>query len=46
MKKLLAVLIILSGFCPFLNARKTEPWQDPEAFEENRLPMRATFVTD
>lgn len=25
---------------------KMEPWQDPNVFEENRLPMRATFTTD
>ena len=25
---------------------KMEPWQDPNVFEENRMPMRATFVTD
>lgn len=25
---------------------KMEPWQDPNVFEENRLPMAATFVTD
>ena len=23
-----------------------EPWQDPNLFEENRMPMRTTFVTD
>ena len=28
------------------NKEKMEPWQDPNVFEENRLPMRATFVTD
>ena len=45
MKKLitltLAIMAILS-----LQARKLEPWQDPNIYEENRLPMRATFVTD
>ena len=25
---------------------KMEPWQDPNVFEENRMPMRATFTTD
>lgn len=29
-----------------LQAKKLEPWQDPNIFQENRLPMRATFVTD
>ena len=29
-----------------LQARKLEPWQDPRVYEENRLPMAATFVTD
>lgn len=27
-------------------APRLEPWQDPGHFQENRLPMRATFVTD
>jgi len=25
---------------------KLEPWQDPELVQENRMPMRTTFVTD
>ena len=29
-----------------LNAAKLEPWQDPYVFEENRMPMAATFTTD
>lgn len=29
-----------------LQAKKLEPWQDPNIFQENRLPMRATFTTD
>ena len=29
-----------------LQARKLEPWQDPNIIEENRLPMRASFVAD
>ena len=44
MKKLIAALAILT--CLGLQARKLEPWQDPEIFEENRLPMRTSFVTD
>ena len=46
MKKLLAVLLLISGLFTSLQARKLEPWQDPEVFEENRLPMHASFVTD
>jgi len=30
----------------FLLAAGLQPWQDPGVFEENRLPMSATFVTD
>ena len=37
----LALLLSLS-----LQARKLEPWQDPNVYEENRLPMRASFVAD
>ena len=39
-----AMAVVLPG-----NAQKKstmEPWQDPNVFEENRLPMRATFTTD
>ena len=28
-----------------VNKTKLEPWQDPNVFEENRLPMRSSFVT-
>lgn len=45
MRKLItAILAICAIFS--LQARKLEPWQDPNIFEENRLPMRATFTTD
>jgi len=45
MRKLLAAVIIT--LCTMgLEARKLEPWQDPDVFQENRLPMRATFTTD
>ena len=45
MRKLLAAVIIT--LCTVgLEARKLEPWQDPDVFQENRLPMRATFTTD
>ncbi|MBQ0144176.1 MAG: DUF4981 domain-containing protein [Bacteroidales bacterium] len=44
-----AAAMLSSGVCLGSNAPKAakmEPWQDPGVFEENRLPMRATFVTD
>lgn len=28
------------------NAATLESWQDPNVFEENRMPMTATFITD
>ena len=44
MRKLIAPLLLL--LCAgTLSGRKLEPWQDPNVFQENRLPMRATFVT-
>ena len=48
MKRLLAVLAATAVIIPAFAAKKSklEPWQDPNVFEENRLPMRATFVTD
>ena len=47
MKKLIAATLLALAALPSLfAARKVEPWQDPEVFEENRLPMRTTFVTD
>ncbi|MCR5408008.1 MAG: hypothetical protein K6E61_02750, partial [Bacteroidales bacterium] len=45
MRKLLAVAAFLTALIS-LQAKKLEPWQDPDVFQENRLPMRATFVTD
>ncbi len=45
MKKLLALSWAILALTS-LQARKLEPWQDPEVYEENRLPMRSTFVTD
>ena len=36
------LLLALSAF----SASKKEAWQDPSVNEINRLPMRATFVTD
>ena len=44
MRKLIALSLCLVALT--LQARKLEPWQDPELFEENRLPMRASFTTD
>ena len=46
MKKLIAVTLALITLTSVYAARKAEPWQDPEVYEENRLPMRTTFVTD
>ena len=45
------IALILAAFAATLpafaqNKTKMEPWQDPNVFEENRMPMRATFVTD
>ena len=40
---LLAVTLASSAFAA---KPAMEPWQDPNIFEENRMPMRATFVTD
>ena len=37
-----AMILVFSG----LQAKKLEPWQDPNIFQENRLPMRATFTVD
>lgn len=33
-------------WCASPSKEKMPDWQDPGIFEENRLPMRATFVTD
>lgn len=47
MKKLLLLFVALAAVFDLSAAKKTrlEPWQDPNVYEENRLPMRATFVT-
>ena len=37
-----ALLLICSCF---VGAAKDEPWRDPAVFQENRMPMRSTFVT-
>ena len=48
MKKLLLILAAALAATPLLAEKngKMEPWQDPNVFGENRLPMAATFVTD
>lgn len=48
MKKTLLILAAALAATPLIAGRndKMEPWQDPNVFEENRLPMSATFVTD
>ena len=41
--------LFFAGLCLAISAAgagKTEDWQNPSVFEINRLPMRATFVTD
>ena len=48
MKRLsfLFCLAVSAGFTLAAQTARMEPWQDPNVFEENRMPMRATFVTD
>ena len=46
MRNFFLSLALLAAFLPLAAQTKMEPWQDPNIFEENRLPMRATFVTD
>lgn len=48
MKKLLLILAAVCAAAPLLAEKnnRMEPWQDPNVFEENRLPMTATFTTD
>ena len=45
MRKLILSLAALASFLPLVAQTKMEPWQDPNVFEENRMPMRATFVS-
>ena len=45
MRNLCLSLAFLAAFLPLAAQTKMEPWQDPNVFEENRMPMRATFVT-
>lgn len=49
MNKVLIIVTALALAMPFAESRggnTLQPWQDPEVFEVNRLPMTATFVTD
>ena len=45
MKRIFVLILAVAAALPVF-AQKMEPWQDPNVFEENRMPMRATFVTD
>ena len=46
MRNLLLSLALAAAFLPLAaQTARMEPWQDPNVFEENRMPMRATFVT-
>ena len=45
MRNIFLSLALLAAFLPLAAQTKMEPWQDPNVFEENRMPMRATFVT-
>ena len=46
MRKLIVSLTLLLLALSAFSASKKEYWQDPSVNEINRLPMRATFVTD
>lgn len=48
MKRIILSLMALAATLVSFAQKKAamEPWQDPNVFEENRLPMRATFTTD
>ena len=45
-KNLFFLFIAFLSFDVLAAEPALEPWQDPNVFEENRMPMRATFVTD
>ncbi len=45
MRNLFLSLAFLATFLPLAAQTRMEPWQDPNVFEENRMPMRATFVS-
>ncbi|MBO4557720.1 MAG: DUF4981 domain-containing protein [Bacteroidales bacterium] len=48
MKRLILTLAVLAAVIPSIAAvqPKLEPWQDPCVFEENRMAMHTSFVTD
>ncbi len=48
MRKIAIILAALAVVLPGKAQKKAkmEPWQDPNVFAENRLPMRATFAPD
>ena len=46
MRRLFFLAVFLTAAFPLFSNTALEPWQDPEHFQENRMPMRATFVTD
>ena len=45
MRRLFLTLALLATLLPLAAKSDLEPWQDPNMFEENRMPMRATFVS-
>ena len=45
MRNLFLSLALMASLLPLAAQTKMEPWQDPNVFEENRMPMRATFVS-
>ena len=45
MRNLFFSLALLASILPLSAKSGLEPWQDPNVFEENRMPMRATFVS-
>jgi beta-galactosidase len=46
MRNLFLSLALMASLLPLAaQTAKMEPWQDPNVFEQNRMPMRATFVT-
>ena len=45
MRNLFLSLALMAASLPLVAQPKMEPWQDPNVFQENRLPMRATFVS-
>ena len=48
MKRILLTLAAMAAVMNLSarNQSKLEPWQDPNVYEENRLPMRASFIPD